>query len=172
MKSLPASGWPGARRTYIASRGRVIHLHDEGDGSAELQTVTSGWLPPTKAAGSSLDSIGIAVDPSGTIYFGLGADAWSEPYRVNKQTGGSDYNIYSERGTILKLSPDWKRREIVCTGMRFPVSLAFNAEGDLFSTDQEGAPGFPMATPSTNCSTSRKAAITAFRLVILSIFPG
>src|SRR4051812_1271296 len=141
QNEIPASigmCW-GPGGLYIASRGRVIHLKDKGDGTAELQTVSSGWVPPTKAAGSSLDSIGIAVDPTGNIYFGLGADAWSEPYRVNKQTGGSDYNLYSERGTILKLSPDWKKREIICTGMRFPVSLAFNAAGDLFSTDQEGA---------------------------------
>src|SRR5439155_21379706 len=51
----------------------------------------------------------------------------------------SAYNIHSERGTILKLSPDWKHREVICTGVRFTVSLAFNAAGDLFCTDQEGA---------------------------------
>src|SRR6185295_896161 len=137
---LPSIGmcW-GPGGLYIASRGRAIRVRDKGDGTGEVETIASGWVPPTKAAGSSLDSIGIAVDSSGNIYFGLGADAWSEPYRVNKQTGGSDYNLYSERGTILKLSPDWKKREIICTGMRFPVSLAFNAAGDLFSTDQEGA---------------------------------
>ena len=62
---------------YIASRGRVIHLRDKGDGTAELQTVTGGWLPPTAAAGSNLDAIGLAVDPAGNIYFGLGVDAGS-----------------------------------------------------------------------------------------------
>ena len=124
---------------YIASRGRVIHLKDKGDGTSELITVTSGWVPPTKAAGSSLDSVGIAADAKGNLYFGLGCDAWSEAYRVNPKTGRSDYDLYSERGTILKLSPDWKRRDIISTGLRFTVSLAFNAAGDLFCTDQEGA---------------------------------
>ena len=132
---------------YLASRGRIIHLHDRGDGTAELQTVTGGWLPPTAAAGSNLDAIGLAVDPAGNIYFGLGCDAWNGAYRVNKLTGASDYNPFSERGTIIKLSPDWKRRDIISTGLRFPVSLAFNAAGDLFCSDQEGAPWLPNGNP-------------------------
>ena len=94
---------------YLASRGRVIHLKDKGDGTSELQTVTGGWLPPTIAAGSNLDAIGLAVDPAGNIYFGLGADAWRSAYRVDPKTGVSDYNVHSERGTIIRLSPDWKR---------------------------------------------------------------
>ena len=132
---------------YIASRGRIIHLRDKGDGTAELQTVTGGWLPPTAAAGSNLDAIGIAVDPAGNIYFGLGCDAWNGAYRVNKVTGVSDYNQFSERGTIIRLSPDWKRRDILSTGLRFPVSLAFNAAGDLFCSDQEGATWLPNGNP-------------------------
>jgi len=137
---LPSIGmaW-GPGGLYLASRGRVIHLHDLGNGTAQLQTVTSGWLPPTAAAGSNLDAIGLAVDAAGNIYFGLGCDAWNGAYRVNKQTGRSDYNLYSERGTIIRLSPDGKRRDILATGLRFPVSLAFNAAGDLFCSDQEGA---------------------------------
>ena len=140
-----AWGPPGG--LYIASRGKVIFLKDRGDGTAELQTVTGGWLPPTAAAGSNLDAIGLAVDPAGNIYFGLGVDAWNGAYRVNKQTGVSDYNPFSERGTIIKLSPDWKRRDIISTGLRFPVSLAFNAAGDLFCSDQEGATWLPNGNP-------------------------
>lgn len=124
---------------YIASRGRVLHLRDKGDGTSVLETVTGGWLPPTAAAGSNLDAIGVAVDPAGNIYFGLGCDAWNGAYRINKDTGVSQYNVNSERGTIIRLSPDWKRRDIISTGLRFPVSLAFNAAGDLFCSDQEGA---------------------------------
>lgn len=124
---------------YIASRGRVLFLQDKGDGTSELQSVTSGWDPPTIKGGSSLDAIGIAVDASGSIFFSLSVDAWSAPYRINEQTGRSDYNQFNERGTILKLSPDWKQREIISTGMRFAVSLAFNEAGDLFCSEQEGA---------------------------------
>jgi putative heme-binding domain-containing protein len=139
-------GW-GPGGLYIASQGRVLRLRDKGDGTAELETVTGGWIKPTGVAGSNLDSIGIAADKAGNIFFGLGCDKWNEAYRVNKETGKSDYNIHSERGTILKVSPDWKRRETICTGMRFPVSLAFNAAGDLFCTDQEGATWLPNGNP-------------------------
>ena len=124
---------------YIASRGRVLFLEDKGDGSSELQTVTSGWDPPTIKGGSSLDAIGMAVDGTGNIFFSLSVDAWSAPYMINPETGQSDYNQFKERGTIIKLSPDWKQREILSTGLRFPVSLDFNANGDLFASEQEGA---------------------------------
>ncbi|HEX5219561.1 MAG TPA: heme-binding protein [Verrucomicrobiae bacterium] len=145
---LPSIGmcW-GANGLYIPGQGRVIHLRDKGDGTAELRTVTGGWQPPSSAAGSNLDAIGVAVDKGGYIFFGLGVDAWNEAYRVNKVTGKSDYNIHSERGTVIKISPDWKRREIICTGMRFPVGMAFNAAGDLFATDQEGATWLPNGNP-------------------------
>jgi putative heme-binding domain-containing protein len=135
-ESIGMAWGPGG--LYIATRGRVIRLRDKGDGSSEVETVASGWPKPTIAAGSSLDSVGVAVDKAGNVYFGLGADAWSNPYRTN-EAGEGFYNIHSERGTIQKLSADWKHRETICTGMRFTVALAFNGNGDLFATDQEGA---------------------------------
>lgn len=145
---LPSIGmcW-GPGGLYIASQGRVIRLRDRGDGTAELETVTGGWQPPSSAAGSNLDAVGVAVDKAGVVYFGLGCDAWNQAYRVNNVTGKSDYNLHSERGTVIKLSPDWKRRESICTGVRFTVSLAFNAAGDLFATDQEGATWLPNGNP-------------------------
>jgi putative heme-binding domain-containing protein len=144
---LPSIGmcW-GPSGLYIASQGRVIRLRDQGDGTGELETVTSGWVPPASAAGSNLDAVGIAANRAGEIYFGLGCDAWNQAYRINKDTGKSGYNLRSERGTILKILPDGKR-EVICTGMRFPVGMAFNAAGDLFTTDQEGATWLPNGNP-------------------------
>lgn len=123
---------------YIASHGRIVRLRDKGDGTGELETVASGWVGPAISATSALDTYGIAVAQDGTVYFGLGCDAWSNPYRIDA-AGHSEYNLHSDRGTIQKLSPDWKTRTTVATGIRFTVSLAFNAAGDLFATDQEGA---------------------------------
>jgi len=145
---LPSIGmaW-GQGGLYIASQKRILRLRDKGDGTAELETVTGGWVAPTGMAGSNLDSVGLAVDPKGNIFFGLGCDQWNEAYRVNKVTGKSDYNIHSERGTIEQLSPDWKTRTAIATGLRFTVSLAFNANGDLFCTDQEGATWLPNGNP-------------------------
>jgi putative heme-binding domain-containing protein len=137
---IPASvgmAW-GSGGLYIASRGRVLRLRDKGDGTGELETIASGWVAPSISAGASLDAVGCAVDSGGNVYFGLGADAWSSPYRVDTN-GHSLYDVHSVRGTIQKLSPDWKTRESICSGLRFTVCLAINAAGDLFATDQEGA---------------------------------
>ena len=123
---------------YIASHGRVVRLRDKGDGTGELETVASGWVSPTAPAGSALDTYGIAVDKDGTVFFGLGTDDWINPY-VTNQSGHSDYHLHSDRGTIQEVSSDWKQRKAIATGLRFTVALAFNARGDLFCTDQEGA---------------------------------
>ena len=53
------------------------------------------------------------------------------------------YDLKSETGTVVKVSPDRKHREIIATGIRFTVALGINREGDLFATDQEGATWVP-----------------------------
>jgi putative heme-binding domain-containing protein len=131
---------------YIASHGRVARLRDKGDGTGELETVATGWVGPTIGAGSAIDCYGIAVDKDGKIFFGLGCDAWSNPYLTNG-AGGSGYHLNSDRGTIQEVSADWKQRTTVATGVRFTVALAFNAAGDLFCTDQEGATWLPNGNP-------------------------
>jgi putative heme-binding domain-containing protein len=131
---------------YIASQKRVILLRDKGDGTGSLETVDDGWVAPAVAAGSSLDAIGMAVDTNGNLFFGLGCDSYISAYRVNKD-GKSEYNVHSDRGTIQEVSADWKKRQIVATGLRFTVSLAFNTNGDLFCTDQEGATWLPNGNP-------------------------
>jgi len=132
---------------YIPAKGRILRLRDKGDGTGELETINSGWVPPSKLGGSSLDAVAITVGSDGAVYFGLGCDDWTGAYRMNKETGKSDYNIQSERGTIIRLSPDFKTREILATGLRWPSSLAFNSAGDLFCTDQEGATWLPNGNP-------------------------
>ena len=50
-------------------------------------------------------------------------------------------------GTIQRVSPDFKSRETIATGIRFPVAIRFNKAGDLFCTDQEGATWLPNGNP-------------------------
>jgi len=38
---------------YIPSKGRIIRLRDKRDGTGELETFASGWIPPAKFGGSS-----------------------------------------------------------------------------------------------------------------------
>jgi putative heme-binding domain-containing protein len=123
---------------YIPIKGRIVRLRDTGKGYGELETVFSDWSPPAKFGGTSIDAIGIVVDKAGNIYFGLGADEWNAPYRIDTN-GQSQYRRESERGSIVKVSADWKTKEVLCSGLRFTVDLAINAHGDLFCTEQEGA---------------------------------
>ena len=47
----------------------------------------------------------------------------------------------------MRVSPDFKTREIVATGIRYPVGMRINKAGDLFATDQEGATWVPNGNP-------------------------
>src|SRR5882672_2352451 len=133
---------------YIASRGRISLLKDaDGDGIADVaETVVSGWVQEKHNGNSRNDASGIALDAKGNLYFSLGCSDYTNPFLVDKE-GVAHYDLKNERGTILKVSPDRKTREIVCTGIRFAVGLAFNKHGDLFATDQEGDTWFPGGNP-------------------------
>jgi len=128
----------------IASRGKVTLLKDtDGDGIADVrETIADGWVQERHNGNSRNDASGIAFDAQGNLYFCLGCSDYTNPFLVDKE-GKAHYDLKSERGTILRVSPDRKRREIVCTGIRFAVGLAFNKHGDLFATDQEGDTWFP-----------------------------
>lgn len=115
---------------YVASKGRVSLVRE---GRSEI--VAQGW----KEIGHGVDALGVAIDPKGQLFFGLGCHDFTNIYR--------NYDLKSERGTILKVAPDRRSREIVCTGIRFPVALAFNRHGDLFATDQEGETWCPGGNP-------------------------
>jgi putative heme-binding domain-containing protein len=119
-------------------------LDTNRDGRADEEIVCASWSDT--ADQSNVDALGCALDRDGNIYFGVGTASYSDGYMV-KQTGKSQYNISSIRGTIQKLSPDLKKQETVCTGIRFTVGMAFNRFGDLFVTDQEGATWLPNGNP-------------------------
>ena len=86
----------------------------------------------------------MAVDPrDGSLYFSLGCANYANAYLIDPVTGKAGYDLKSERGTIQRVSADFKTRETICTGVRFACALAFNRDGDLFATEQEGATWLP-----------------------------
>lgn len=132
---------------YVTAREKIALLvDDDQDGKGDREeAVVSDWEPPKNYSGG-VDALGLAFDRDNNLYFGLGCSDFTNAYLL--QGGKSRYDLASERGTILKVSPDRKHREIVCTGIRFPVGLAFNAAGDLFATDQEGETWLPDGNPT------------------------
>jgi putative heme-binding domain-containing protein len=142
--ALTPPGYEHGEGVFIACKGMLVLVADtKGTGKADkLSVIAKGW----KEINHGVDALGVALDRDGSIYFGLGTADYTNGYLVDK-TGKAHYDLSSERGTILKVAPDFKKREIVCTGIRFPVGLAFNRLGDLFATDQEGATWLPNGNP-------------------------
>jgi putative heme-binding domain-containing protein len=130
---------------FVASKGKVSLIVDtNGDNKADKEIIVAeGW----KEIIQSVDALGVAIDPKdGSIYFGRGTTNFANGYLIDKD-GKAHYDVKADYGTIQRVSPDFKTRETVATGIRFPVGLHFNRAGDLFCTDQEGATWLPNGNP-------------------------
>jgi putative heme-binding domain-containing protein len=130
---------------FVASKGKCSLIVDSqgGDRADKEIIVADGW----QEIPHGVDALGVAFDPrDGSVYFGLGCANFTNAYLTDAE-GKAQYRLGSERGTILRVAPDFKSREIVATGIRFPVGIRFNAAGDLFCTDQEGATWLPNGNP-------------------------
>ncbi|MDB6071121.1 MAG: hypothetical protein JWL81_2292 [Verrucomicrobiales bacterium] len=133
---------PRGEGVFVASKGKVsLFLDKDRDGRAEEEViVATGW----KEISQNVDAVGMAVDSKdGSLYFCLGTANYANAYLLDPATGKSAFDLKSDRGTIQKVSADFKKRETVCTGVRFACALAFNPQGDLFATEQEGATWLP-----------------------------
>ncbi|MEW6305186.1 MAG: ThuA domain-containing protein [Verrucomicrobiota bacterium] len=143
--ALTPPNYPRGNGVFVPSKGKLSLIVDkDGDDRADEEIiVATGWKEITQ----NVDAIGCALDKEGNIYFTLGTANFANGYLIDKETGKAAYDIKSERGTVLKVSPDFSRREIICTGIRFPVAMAFNRHGDLFCSEQEGATWLPNGNP-------------------------
>lgn len=143
--ALTPPGYVHGAGVFIASKSECMLITDtNGDDRADTEiTVATGW----SESFHNVDALGVAVDPKDhSIYFGLGTANFADPY-VRDEQGKVTYRLDGERSSILRVSPDFSQREVFCTGVRFPVALAFNRQGDLFCTDQEGATWVPNGNP-------------------------
>lgn len=133
---------PRGDGVFVASKGKVsLILDKDRDGKADEEIIAAtGW----QEIPQNVDAVGMAVDPKdGSLYFCLGTANYANAYLIDPATGKAGYDLKSDRGTIQKVSADFKKRETVCTGVRFACALAFNEHGDLFATEQEGATWLP-----------------------------
>ncbi|MEX2336088.1 MAG: ThuA domain-containing protein [Fulvivirga sp.] len=136
---------------FVTSKNKISLLKDtDKDGKADTEDIVisdwekSLWYTGTSAGG--VDAMGIARDIDGNIFFALGTPDYRNAYLIDS-LGKAHYSLESERGTVLKVSADGSKKEIFCTGTRFLVAMAFNKEGDLFATEQEGATWLPNGNP-------------------------
>jgi putative heme-binding domain-containing protein len=142
--ALTPPGYDLGQGLAVASKGKCSLIIDtDGDDRADREVIVAqGWpeLP------HGVDALGVAFGPGNDIYFGLGAADFTNPYLLDGQAR-AHYDLTNERGTIIRVSPGFRSREVVATGIRFPVGLAFNRHGELFATDQEGATWLPNGNP-------------------------
>ncbi|MCU0720465.1 MAG: hypothetical protein MUC83_12225, partial [Pirellula sp.] len=136
--------YPKGQGVIVSSKGKVSMIvdHDGDDRGDEELIVASGW----QEIPQNVDAVGLTMAEDGSMYFGLGTANYANAYLIDDK-GEAKYDLKSERGTVQKVSPDWKTRETVCTGIRFPMAFAFNRSGDLFCTEQEGATWMPNGNP-------------------------
>ncbi len=141
---LTPPGYSKGRGAFIASKGKVSLIVDtNGDDVADDEIiVATGWQEITQ----NVDATGMAIGPDGSLYFGLGTANYANAYLID-EAGKAAYSLTSDRGTVQKVSPDFSKRETICTGTRFPIAFAFNENGDLFCTEQEGATWMPNGNP-------------------------
>jgi glucose/arabinose dehydrogenase len=142
---LTPPGYKHGQGVFVASKGKCSLIVDtNGDDEADEEIViATGW----EVIVQNVDALGVAYDSKdGSIYFGLGTQNYANAYLPDAK-GKPGYRLDSERGTILRIAPDFQSRDVVCTGIRFPVAMRFNAVGDLFCTDQEGATWLPNGNP-------------------------
>jgi putative heme-binding domain-containing protein len=143
--ALTPPGYERGRGVFVACRGKIVLLLDKDqDNVAEEEVVVATGWPELFV---QVDALGVAVDPDDhSIYFGIGTENFTNGHLVD-ENGVAKYTLDNEHGTILRVAPDFKSREIVATGIRFPVAMRFNKDGDLFCTDQEGATWLPNGNP-------------------------
>lgn len=141
---LTPPGYEHGEGMFVASKGKVSLLLDrDGDDAADHERVVAdGW----REIAQNVDATGLAMGADGSLYFALDVADFANAYLIDAE-GRARYDVRDERGTIQRILPDLSRRETVCTGMRFPIALAFNDRGDLFCTEQEGATWLPNGNP-------------------------
>ena len=142
---LTPPGYQHGDGLFVVGKTRCVLIVDtDKNGVADKEIdVAGGW----KESFHQVDGLGVAYDPrDGSIYYGRGTYNFTDPLLKDKE-GKPHYSLTDESTAILRVSPDFKTREIVATGIRFPVGIRINRHGDLFCTDQEGATWVPNGNP-------------------------
>jgi cytochrome c2 len=123
-------------KVHVFGREGIVRLNDlNNDGMADFYENFSNIMGQSSESREwAADMVGAS---DGSFYIAKGASLGNGPGVTAKLDkwfrAGSD-----ENGTILKISPDGRKSEVIATGLRGPY-LGFNPEKDILtSTDQQG----------------------------------
>ncbi|HLZ07156.1 MAG TPA: LamG-like jellyroll fold domain-containing protein, partial [Chloroflexota bacterium] len=126
---LTPPGYKHGDGVFVASKGKLsLFVDTKKTGKADKEIIVAGPYPEIF---TTVDTLGVAYDHrDGSIYYGRGCFNFADAYQRDK-AGMAHYSLKDETGTIIRVSPDFKSRETIATGIRFSVALAFNRLGDL-----------------------------------------
>ncbi len=109
---------------YLTCRDQIAILRDQnGDGEADfIEAFNTDQQVTDHFHEFAMD---LQVDPAGNLYYTKGA------------RHGATATV-PQHGTLLRVSKDGLRTDILATGFRAPNGVCLNPDGTFFMTDQEG----------------------------------
>lgn len=119
---------------YTSGRDQITRYHDvNGDGECDFYENFNNQV--TSSPGFHEFVFDLHTDSKGNFYFTKGG-----PVRGGgKGFGGDNYGtISAHAGTMLKVSPDGKKLEVVATGFRAPNGMGVGPNDELTTGDNEG----------------------------------
>ncbi len=111
-------------RIYVACRDQIARLHDlNGDGETDFVEAFNRDHQVTEHFHEF--AMGLQTDAEGNFYYAKAARHALPP-------------LVPHHGTLVKVSADGARSEIVCNGFRAPNGVGLGPAGELVASDQEG----------------------------------
>jgi glucose/arabinose dehydrogenase len=127
---------PGTSRLYVADRAV-----NKGIGGESRISYVQGGAITTIIRGLPCCYVGyhaangIAFGPDGYGYVGVGARADHGEILEGPNAGQQDMDLHPYEASILRFSPDGSIVEVYARGFRNPYSLAWDANGNLYTAD-------------------------------------
>jgi putative heme-binding domain-containing protein len=111
-------------QVYVSCRDQIVILHDlNGDGETDFYECFNDDHQVTEHFHEF--AMGLQTDAEGNFYYAKGARHALKA-------------VVPQHGTLLKVSKDGSKTEILATGFRAPNGVCVNPDGTFFLTDQEG----------------------------------
>jgi hypothetical protein len=111
-------------KIYVACRDQIALIHDKnGDGEADFIEAFNSDHQVTEHFHEF--AMGLQVDPEGNFYYAKSA-CHAKPA------------VVPHHGTLIKVSKDGTKTDIIANGFRAANGVCLNEDGTFFVTDQEG----------------------------------
>ncbi len=111
-------------RVYVACRDQIVRLHDfNGDGDTDWYDCFNNDHQVTEHFHEF--AMGLQADAEGNLYYA-------------KSARHALPALVPHHGTLLRVSADGARTDILATGFRAANGVCLNPDGTFFITDQEG----------------------------------